>query len=348
MRIAVILVHYHTPELLTEAWEALERDAAASGFEIEGILVDNGSRREDQPVLSSLPVRWLDPGRNLGYAGGVNLGVLESRSETIVAMNPDVLVLPGCLAALAAALDAGAAVAGPRFFWDGGRHFLLPPTEERGRLAELRAVVAKRAARRAWRQRAHRFWRASSPFACRELSGALLAFNRAVWGRVGPFDEGYRLYFEETDWLLRLGAAGLEPRFVPAAEAVHLYAQSSVLEPDAAAWFGASARRFRRRHYGRAFALLLELLHRLPGGNEARSLPAFAAAPPGLLARATWLEVSSSSAGFPAVGHRLEPGVPIPRELPPEIWRRLAPGRYFLRLVDEKGIDLAAESFERP
>lgn len=348
MRITVVLVHYHTPELLTAAWEALERDAAVSGFSIEGILVDNGSQPEDRSVLSALPVRWLDPGSNLGYAGGVNLGVLESRGETIVAMNPDVLVRPGCLGALAAALADGAAVAGPRFFWDAERRFLLPPTEERGRLAELRTVLTRTAARRAWRRRAHRFWSTTAPCRCLELSGALLAFPRAVWGRVGPFDEGYRLYFEETDWLLRLAAMGLEPRFVPAAEAIHLYAQSSMGESAASAWFEASQQRFRRRHQGRGFALLIELLQRFPRRPEAIDLPTIAGAPPDVLARAAWLEVSSSPAGFPAAGHRVEPGAPVPHELPAEVWRRLAPGRYFLRLVDTDGIDLASESYERP
>jgi len=131
-------------------------------------------------------------------------------------------------------------------------------------------------------------------------------------------------------------ADSLRPPFMPDTESA------------APAWFEASQRRFRRRHYGRAFALLLELLHRLPRRVEELDLPAINDVPADRLERAVWLEVSASPAGFPAAGHRLAPGVPIPRELPAEIWRRLAPGRYFLRLVDTDGADLALESIERP
>ena len=56
-------------------------------------------------------------------------------------MNPDVRVLPGCLGALMDALNAGAAVAGPRFYWDEGRRMLLPPAEERSRRSELLALL---------------------------------------------------------------------------------------------------------------------------------------------------------------------------------------------------------------
>lgn len=138
-RLAVVLVHYHTPELAAQAIGALERDLAASGggFQVEWLLVDNGSDAAGRKLLEALPVRLLDPGRNTGYAGGVDLGVAASSAEHIVLMNPDVLVLPGCVGALVESLRRGAAAAGPRFFWDAGRRLMLPPAEPRSRRAEL-------------------------------------------------------------------------------------------------------------------------------------------------------------------------------------------------------------------
>src|SRR5688572_10577388 len=111
MRLAVLLVHYHTPALAAAAVEALWRDVQAAGLDpaadVEWILVDNGSDEAGRTLLESLPVRRIDPGRNLGYAGGVNLGVARSSAELILQLNPDVLVLPGCVSALLAALEAG-------------------------------------------------------------------------------------------------------------------------------------------------------------------------------------------------------------------------------------------------
>src|SRR6266545_6007680 len=222
MRIAVILVHYHTPLLAAAAVEALLQDAGQSGLTIEGVVVDNGSDEAGRALLDSLPFERIDAGANLGFAGGVNLGAARTRSELMVLMNPDVQVLPGCLGALAAALRAGAAVAGPRFYWDGERRMLLPPAEERSHAAELSALWATRGepwavrARRRWREHARRHWEAERPLASYALSGSLLAITRAAWERVGPFDAGFRLYFEETDWLRRAERTGLPARYVPA------------------------------------------------------------------------------------------------------------------------------------
>ncbi|MFL6196215.1 MAG: glycosyltransferase [Thermoanaerobaculia bacterium] len=342
MRLAVILVHYRTPALAAAAVEALQRDAEASGLEIEGILVDNGSDEADRELLASLPFERIDPGANLGFAGGVNLGVARSKSDWIVLMNPDVLVLPGCLAALVEALRSGAAVAGPRFYWDRGCRLLLPPAEERSRISELLALLAARSerwarlARKRWRRHARRHWQARSPLASHALSGSLLALTRAAWEEAGPFDEGYRLYFEETDWLRRAERLGLPALYVPAAGAVHLHGRSAVQEPRSSAWFEESARRFRRRHYGGWFAALLERL--------GRALPARAGVPPAApgmdLARfrfPLWVEASPNPAGFPAVGERLAAPPPGLWKLPEEVTERLAGTPLALRVVDDAG-----------
>jgi GT2 family glycosyltransferase len=348
MRIAVILVHYRTPELAATAVAALQDDARRSGFEVEGIVVDNGSDEAGRALLESLPFARIDPGANLGFAGGVNLGVARSRAETVVVMNPDVRVLPGCLGALVEALRAGAAVAGPRFYWDADRRMVLPPAEQRGRASELRALLAARGerwaahARRRWRRHARRHWEARRPLASYALSGGLLAFTRAAWERVGPFDDGFRLYFEETDWLRRAERIGLPARYVPAAEAIHLHGRSAVQEARSGAWFEESARRYRRRHYGRWFARLLEGLdRRLPRRPPAGLAPV----PEGGVDLARfpfplWIEVSPNPTGFPAAAERLAAPPAGGWRLPAEVAERLAGAGLALRAVDERGREL--------
>ena len=349
MKLAVVLVHYHSPALARSACLALERDAGSSGIEIEAVLVDNGSRPEDREILASLPARRLDPGSNLGYAGGANLGVRETSAELVVVMNPDVEVLPGCLGALAEALDRGASAAGPRFFWDHGKQYLLPPTEQVSRIAEVLAILARRGgrwariARRHWRRHARRYWSACELLAGYDLSGALLAFRRSAWRRIGPFDEGYRLYYEETDWLQRLRAEGLEACYVPAAEAVHFYAQSTVAETRAEQWRLESSRRFRRRVYGPRFTRLLETL----SVRIEDTAVEVGAAPTPSTGLAAWVEVSPSSLGYPAAGHRLRHGAAPPADLPAEIRDRLAPGRYNLRTIDRAGREQGCTRLEK-
>ncbi|HEY8021672.1 MAG TPA: glycosyltransferase family 2 protein [Thermoanaerobaculia bacterium] len=354
MRLAIVLVHYHTPELAVEAVETLRADLAACGIDAEWLLVDNGSDDAGRARLAVLPVTRLDPGRNLGFAGGVNLGVAASRAEVVLLMNPDVLVLPGCAAALLDEIERGAAIAGPRFFWDRGRRLVLPPAEVRTRRAEIAALLARRGgrwaagARRAWRRHARRHWEAERPLASYALSGSLLAIRRSAWERVGPFDERYPLYFEETDWLQRARCCGLPARYVPSAQAVHLYGRSAAREPRAREWFEESARRFRKRHYGAWFE---PLLRRLGGSGSAAAEGSLHVISPSdgldLAAYADdfplWIEVSPNPAGFPAAGELLRR--PASRwTLAEEIRARLEEGGLAVRLVDRRGRELAGFS----
>ena len=357
--LAIILVHYRTPELLAEAVRALRSDLETSGLRAEIVVVDNGSEPVDRSAWDGLALRRIDPGANLGYAGGVRCGVEATSAARIIAMNPDVLVAPGCLASLHAELERGTAAAGPQFYWDHDQRVFLPPTESRSVPAELRAALARRfpaapllsgAARKAWRRHARRHWQATEPFASSSLSGALIAFRRDAWAKVGPFDEVFRLYFEETDWLLRLRAAGLASRFVPAAHAVHLYAQSSVREPSATAWFAEAEKIFRRRHFGAAVAKLLDSLTaaakppRRAAGRAPDVAPAASAALalPGLFAAGdtAWVEMALAAGGFPAAGERLARPTPD-WQMPEEIWRRLPPGELWIRAIDARGREWA-------
>ena len=338
MRLALILVHYHTPDLAAAAVEALRSDVGDG--DAEWILVDNGSDTAGRALLESLPIRRIDPGANLGYAGGVNLGVASSTAEALIVMNPDVLVFPGCVPALLERLRAGAAVAGPAFYWDRGRRMLLPPAEERGRTAELLAVLSPGTARRRWRRHARRHWEARGPIESGSLSGSLLAIRRDAWDRVGPFDEGYRLFFEETDWLLRARRLGLRSEYVPAAEAVHLYNQSAAREPRSQGWFEESARRFRRLHYGAAFAAVLETLSR---PRRAPDLPR--ASVLDLPAGAEWVEVSPNPSGFPAAAERLAAGAKS-WSLPEEIAARMPGGRWIVQVTDRAGRELLRSELE--
>lgn len=152
----------------------------------------------------------------------------------------------------------------------------------------------------------------------RELSGALLAIRRDAWQAVGTMDTAYRLYFEETDWLLRLAQRGVGARFVPSAHAVHLWAQSTQHEARAATWFEASARRFRRRWYGHLGSRLLESFAAATAARR-RRFEQRALLPPNAATPAAWLEVSDQACGFPAAGHcvvsKTSGDVPLPSHL---------------------------------
>ena len=167
MRLGVVLVHYHTPELLTSSVSALRRDLASSALEAEWRLVDNGSTAQERESLRRLELPVLESDGNVGFAAAVNRGVECCTADNFLILNPDVRVEPGCVAALLQRLESGAGAVAPRLFWDPERRFLLPPGEERNRRGELFALLGRRwpglsaSARRRWRRSAYRHWRAT-------------------------------------------------------------------------------------------------------------------------------------------------------------------------------------------
>lgn len=320
--ISAVIVHYRTPRLLEAAVAALHEDARTSTVPLEVIVVDNSAASASaagESAPEGLEARVLRPAENLGYAAGINLGVEHAAGGVLLLMNADVAVEPGCLRALLDALD-GAGIAGPRLFWDEGRRLMLPPQALRTRRAELDAAWAERSPvwgrsfRRRWRRRARAFWSAEAPVTCYELTGACLGVTRDGWRRVGRFDEGYRLYFEETEWLLRARSAGVRAVLAPAARCVHAYDQSAKREPRAQLWFEESAERFRRRRYGAWFAALLRRLERVPRRFED-------VVPPGggLAGDEVWVEVTPLPLGAPATGCRVAAGEAAGFEVPEDV-----------------------------
>jgi GT2 family glycosyltransferase len=159
---AFIVVHYRGTDLLKRAVEAILAECAGSGLDGDIVVVDNGSNDAQKAVLRSLPVRCLEGESNGGYAAALNIGIANTVAPYVFLMNPDVFVLPGCADALIAALDEGAAAAGPKTYWDEQKEFLLLPIERRMLADELAAAAAERSdrlaawARRRWRKHAHR------------------------------------------------------------------------------------------------------------------------------------------------------------------------------------------------
>ena len=267
-------------------------------------------------------------------------------------MNPDVIVLPGCLSTLLSALNE-AMVAGPKFYWNKGKDVLLPPTEERTLVSELSRRLPHRFekwARQRWRRHARKHWNAKDSLITASLSGALLALKRHAWEQVGPFDERFQLYFEETDWLIRAQKRKLKTLFVPAAEAVHFYNQSAATEPKAASWFGESAKLFGRGHYGvfvwnAMQALLPETRNPKHRSNTTIQLYEPVEVPLPASDRALWIEISPLQRGFPAGTARALPGRSRAWKLPSEIRELMTDGMYFIRVVDDQASELASYYF---
>jgi GT2 family glycosyltransferase len=99
---SVVIVAYNSGPALVRCLRSLLEDDGAH----ELIIVNNGARGPEIEEAAALPeVRVLEPGENLGYAGGSSFGAMHATRETLLFLNPDTTVAPGAVSELARVLE---------------------------------------------------------------------------------------------------------------------------------------------------------------------------------------------------------------------------------------------------
>lgn len=217
--VAIIIVTYNSAPHIAACLESLRSLRYEPAPQV--VIVDNAST-DDSIGLSRqhMPGALLLPqSANLGFAGGVNLGVAASDSAIVALLNPDAVVEPGWLNALVAALaDPSCGLAGSKILDQGG-NILRHAGGEVVRPALLTRHRGDGEADRG---------QYDAPSTAEFLTGAAIALRREVWARLGGMDAGFfPAYFEDLDLCQRVWALGLECRYVPHAIVQHVEATTT-------------------------------------------------------------------------------------------------------------------------
>ncbi len=180
---------------------AVESIRAVTRYPHEIIVVDNGSDEPTLRVLDALAaehgVRVVRNGRNLGFGGGMNVGMAHARGDVVVILNNDVIVTEGWLEDMIGALESRRTVGctAPRSNVVASEQILAVPYKDD--VAMHRFAAERRRALRGRGYVAHR------------VVGFCLCLDRAVIDGIGGFDPRYGLgNFEDDDLAVRIRAAG--------------------------------------------------------------------------------------------------------------------------------------------
>ena len=289
--LSLVIVSWNTRDLTLRCLAALA--AAAASVPFETIVVDNGSTDGTPAAITTqFPgVRLVEPGRNLGFSGGNNVGLALARGRFVCLLNPDTAPRPGALTALVTFLVGHPAIGavGPRLLNPDGREqavgFRFPT------LAQIGLDFFPLGGRFAATNLNGRYPDAprDRPFSIDFPLGACILARRAAVEATGPLDEGFFMYSEEVDWCRRMQAAGWPIWCVPTAEVVHYGGQSVGQQP--ARMFVELQRsrlRYYRLYHSPAFVATARLLTRLAMLKEV--LIGWRAYRRGRLARERWRE----------------------------------------------------------
>lgn len=222
---SVIVVSWNTRELL-------EKCLASVPQECELVVVDNGSGDGSADMVRAKFARatLVANPSNRGFARAVNQGIDAAKRAVVVLLNPDATLSPGALEEILRVMDADPAIgiAGAQLLdEDGSRQHsfdnfpsLLTECLNKslvralfpGRFPDKRRVL-------------------EAVTDVDSVIGACLVIRRATIEKVGPMDERFFVFLEETDWCLRVKRAGLRVVHVPAAKVVHLQGKSKARRP---------------------------------------------------------------------------------------------------------------------
>src|SRR5580700_5040081 len=105
IEISVVIVGWNAKHYLELCLDSLAKAPPRRSMEV--LVVDNASTDGSVEMIESkFPwVKLIKSPENLGFSRGNNLAIRQCQGRYIALVNPDVLVLPGCIDALAEFLD---------------------------------------------------------------------------------------------------------------------------------------------------------------------------------------------------------------------------------------------------
>lgn len=254
---SIIVLNYNTRELTLQCLASFAPALNRRGWQI--IVVDNGSSDGSvEAVQAQSPfAEIVRSKRNLGFAGGNNLGLQQAGGQVVFLMNSDVLAAADTLQALAYQFEAqpavGAISAGLRTINGEAQAFAYgdDPTL---------TYLLRRGSRALLRRGPLHRWDVDQPIETKWVSGACVAVRREVIQQVGLLDERFQLYFEDNDWCLRMRQAGWKVIYEPRFTVTHLGGQSQPKRRVANQLYYRSMIKFYAKHYGVFKTLLLKCL----------------------------------------------------------------------------------------
>jgi len=259
----IAIVTYNTRELSLQAIAAAREAIGALRGRL--VVADNGSADgTSEAVRSAFPeVEVMVYADNPGYGAALNRAFSAFPGSYLLALNGDVLLSPGSGEVLRRFLDdhPECGLVGPALTSRDGR-----PQPSCKRFPTLGFAVAEVLALHAalpgnrWARRFYYMDRdLTGPAYVQTVSGATMLIRGDALHRIGGFDEGFRMYFEESDLCRRLRDAGYGVAFCPQATAVHWYGASTLQTSVRQVEYYLSYIRFFQKHYGMGQARILAM-----------------------------------------------------------------------------------------
>ena len=217
-RLSIITINYNG---LTDTCELI--DSIPFNDNMEVIVVDNASKEDEASIISRRypQVKVIRSKKNLGFAGGNNLGIKEVKGDYILLINNDTYFKEFNFEPLINRLESsdkiGIVCPKLRFAWGNN------PIQFAGYTSLSNITLRNQAIGFGEEDKGQHDTPHTTPYA----HGAAMLIKREAIDKVGLMPECFFLYYEEIDWSMMFTRAGYEIWYDPSCTVYHKESQTT-------------------------------------------------------------------------------------------------------------------------
>jgi GT2 family glycosyltransferase len=217
--VSVIVLNYNGRKFLGECLHGLGKQTYPN---IEVLVVDNGSTDGSADYIRQKfvrKVRLIESRENLGFAGGNNLGMIESTGEFIALLNNDAVPEPGWVSELVKAMTKSSqtGMCASKILLSGDGNLI----DNTGHMIALDGMGIGRGRLDTDASQFDSNHEVFSPSGCAAL------YRRCMLEEIGLFDEDYFLYVDDFELGFRARLAGWECAYAPRAVVHHRFSATA-------------------------------------------------------------------------------------------------------------------------
>ena len=246
--VSIIIVNYKDP---SDTLDLLNCLAEITYSNFETIIVDNGTDvdRTEQFQSRLGGVKVYNTTENLGFAGGVNVGITKASGDYILLLNNDTIVESGFIEPMVETLNVHKEVGmlSPRILFHDGSN-----TIQYAGATNISSWLGRGKKIGFGRIDSLEFSQSKETGLC---NGACLMIRKNVIDDVGSFSEDYFMYYEEHDFCLRAKRYGWKAFYVANSRIYHKQSRSMGRENPLKQYYLSRNRILFMRRFSKGFSL---------------------------------------------------------------------------------------------
>lgn len=215
VELSIIIVNYNGEIYLDDCLQSIDKQCSSLSYEV--ILVDNASTDNSIALLKKNhpKIHLIESKKNLGFAGGNNLGVKKAKGEVILLLNNDT-ILTHDFSSVVAEVKKEEIGAATIQMLDGNKNYVPSFGKFPSPISLLKIantidtrpdLVSGKFTQSAYKVD----W----------ISGSFLLVKKKDWEAVNGLDEDYFMYVEDVDFCKKIHNLNKEILFYPEYSYIH-------------------------------------------------------------------------------------------------------------------------------